>query len=353
MKKRVTRSLSLMFVIIMMVTMLTACGSSDGGVKNTIDDLGSMSDGVSAEGGFGDWFNSDSEVEYEPADKSESTIETGDSESVDSSRKIIERISMSVQTKEFDALMTGIDTRIAEFGGYVESSDVYGNGFDTYGNRDARIVIRIPSDKSDAFVDFVSENSAVTNKTVTTDDVTLQYVDVESRISALNLEKTSLENLLAEATTMEDIIYVQEKLMDVIYELESAQSQLRTFDNLIDYTTITLSVYEVDRTVVVEEQTAWEEIATRFTGNVEDIKDAVVDGFIFVMGESPYLLIYVIVIGIIVLIIKLASKNMKKPVDASVTVEPNANVDADAVRTVAQSVADTESNENAQSDAQD
>lgn len=311
MKKKIMRIFSLAFVVIMMVSMLTACGGGSGSSYDSMSDMkyGNSIDEGSV-GGFGSDWLSDSKSEMSE-DANPESAEPQESEGADSARKIIERIGLSVQTKEFDKLMQDVDARIAEFNGYIESSNIYGNGFDSYGSRDARMVIRIPSGMSDAFIDFVSENSAVTSKNVDTDDVTLQYVDVESRIKVLLLEKEQLEKLLAEATTMEDIIYVQDKLMDVIYELESAQSQLRTYDNLIDYTTITLNIYEVERTMVVEEQTVWQEIATKFNNNIEDITDDIVDLFIYVVANSPYLCIYAVVIVIIVILIKKGNKKAK------------------------------------------
>lgn len=311
--------LSFVFIIIMMMTMLTACGI-DSNKYDSVGNMGFESDSVinSGSGFDNDWVD-DGKSEYNEVVP----------DNVESVRKIIERIDLSVQTKAFDTLMTDIDARVDEFGGYVESSNIQGNGFDNYGGRDACVVIRIPADKSDAFVNFVSENSAVVSKNVDTEDVTLQYVDVESRINVLLLEKTQLEQLLSEAVTMEDIIYVQDRLMDVIYELESAQSQLRTYDNLIDYTTITLNICEVERTAIVEKQTVWEEITTKFTNNIDDIKDDIVGLFIYVVANSPYLLIYAIVIFIGVVFIKKANKKAKSDVNFTANGSQKTNVTED------------------------
>ena len=332
MKKRFTRILSLVFVVIMMMTMLTACGGSGGSYNDALGDAdyGAMDSmgSVSSNNGFGDIWQSDSKAEYEPEANPESG-EPEESEGVDSARKIIERIRLSVQTKDFDNLMNAVDARIKDFNGYIESSDIYGNGYDSYdyGDRSARMVVRIPCAKAESFINFVSDNGAVTNKTVETEDVTLQYVDVESRISVLLLEKESLEELLQQATTMEDIIYVREKLMDVIYELESSQRQLRTFDNLIDYTTITLNIYEVERTVIVEKQTAWEEIATKFTNNIEDIKEWCVRFFIEVVGNSPILAINFACLAVLIIVIRKASRKAKAKADAARMATMNAGSD--------------------------
>ena len=105
----------------------------------------------------------------------------------------------------------------------------------------------------------------VTHREIRTEDVTLNYVDMESRIEALKIEKKSLEKLLGEAKNLTDLFSIQERLTEVIYEIESYESQLRTYDNLIDYTTVTIYISEVERTIAAENQSIWQEIGTNIS----------------------------------------------------------------------------------------
>ena len=215
---------------------------------------------------------------------------------------------MDVETKEFDVLIDKLHAEIQAVGGYVERSSMSGNGLGYEGNRYADFTIRIPSDRSDGFTEFVSANSTVTNKEISTDDVTLSYVDMESRVSALETEKAALEKLLAEAEVLEDIIKIQDRLTDVIYEIESYKSQLRTYDNLIDYTTIDISVREVERVTIVEEQTVWEEIKTNLGDNIGDIGRGCVDIFVFVISNIPYILILGGIAAVVLVVVKKIKK---------------------------------------------
>lgn len=235
-----------------------------------------------------------------------------ETEKVTENRKIIEKLYFSLQTKEFDSLIQNIEAKAAEAGGYVESSSIDGKELEYDNHRNAEMVIRIPAEKSDAFSAYISENSTVINKEVTTEDVTLSYVDIESRISALNTEKASLENLLANAQNISDIITIQEKLTDVIYEIESYQSQLRTYDNLVDYTTITISVSEVERTQVVKKQTIWEEIGTNLGNNMHFIGNFFVRLFVVIASSLPFLLILVVIVIVIVVLVKRSDKKGQK-----------------------------------------
>lgn len=243
---------------------------------------------------------------------SESGI-TGDlleNENVATNRKIIERIYLNVQTKEFDVLIGKIEAEIQALGGYIENSSV--SGQEKQDNRYGRFTIRIPSEHSTDFATFVSDNSTVTSKEIETEDVTLSYVDMESRVSALETEKATLEKLLAEAQELADIISIQDRLTEVIYEIESYKSQLRTYDSLIDYTTVTVSVSEVERVVNTEKQGMWEEIGTNLKENFEDIGYGLKRFFIWLVSALPYMLLLGIIGIIPLIIVRICTRRKRK-----------------------------------------
>lgn len=245
-------------------------------------------------------------LDYDVSEK----VEESTDPSVSSNRKIIEKTYLRVETKEFDTLLDKLEEELIKIGGYVENSTVSGNSYSHEGNRYANFVVRVPSDKSVGFTTFVSENSTVTNKEISTDDVTLSYVDMESRVSALQTEKAALEDLLAKAETLEDIITVQDRLTDVIYEIESYQSKLRVYDNLIEYTTISIQINEVERVTVVEEQTIWQEIGTNLKANFESVGHGIVRAFVLVVSSLPYLLIIAVVIILVKFFLKICKSKV-------------------------------------------
>ena len=77
--------------------------------------------------------------------------------------------------------------------------------------------------------------------------MTLDYVDVESRKKMLETEQQRLLELLETAESLDDILTIESRLTEVQYELDSKESQLRTYDNQIDYSTVYLDIDEVVR----------------------------------------------------------------------------------------------------------
>lgn len=194
--------------------------------------------------------------------------------------------------------MQDLESKISSLGGYVEQSEIWGNEMNSERNRSAQMTVRIPAAKSGSFTGFVSENAVVTNRSVSTEDVTLAYVDMESRVSALEAEREALENILKNAVSVEDVIKIRSSLTDVIYEIEAIKSKLRTYDNLVDYTTVSLNIYEVDRTVVVEEQSVWQEIGTNLKNNTADLLEFFVNLFVFFVSAIPFLIPIAIILFI-------------------------------------------------------
>ena len=223
-------------------------------------------------------------------------------------RKIIKNGDLSIQTREFDQFLEDLNRSILSAGGYVESSSINGNSYNKNRMRSADITARIPAENLDAFCDQVSDLGNVTYKNLYTRDVTLTYVDLESHVKALRTEQQTLMELLERAQSVEDIITIQSRLSDVLYEIESYESTLRTFDDQIAYSSVHLSIQEVQRETTVEKETAGQEIARRFKENWEDVKEGAARfGINFVSG-LPVILVWVVFLGIVVLIVVLIVK---------------------------------------------
>lgn len=231
----------------------------------------------------------------------------------DTNRKLIKNVDMDVETEEFDTLLDKMEKKVDSLGGYVESSYTY-NGSSYYGsnNRNASMTIRIPAEKLDDFLSEVAESSNVISRNDSVTDITLQYVDMESHKKALLAEQDRLLELMEQVETIEDIITLESRLSEVRYQIESMESQLRTYDNQVSYSTIYLNINEVTKLTPVKEQSTWEKISTGFVESLYGVGTGILNFIIRFIISLPYLVVWAIVIFVIVLIIKLIRKSMKK-----------------------------------------
>ncbi len=208
-------------------------------------------------------------------------------------RKLIRTVDLEVETREFDSLMSALEARVAELEGYIESMDRYnGSSYSGYhGSRSASLSIRIPQEKLDLFLSEVSSIGNVVRSSEYVEDVTLTYVDLESRRNALAAERDRLLELMGQAQNMEDLITIEERLSEIRYQLESMESQLRTFDNRVEYSTVNLSVEEVRELTPVEERTAWQRMGDGFRDSVRDVTDGMKELGIWLVIHIPYLIV--------------------------------------------------------------
>ena len=224
-------------------------------------------------------------------------------ESASSQRKLIKTVELSVETKAYDNLMVSVEAQIEELGGYIESLNAYnGSFYSGRVNRSASITARIPADKLDGFVKQMGEEANIVDRSESVEDVTLQYVDLDSHTRMLEEEQERLLELLENAETIEDIITIESRLSEVKYQLESMKSQLRTFDNKVTYSTVHIYIDEVKELTPVVEQTAGERIAEGFAESLRDIGEGFKEFFIGFVINIPYIIVWAVIIAILVLI---------------------------------------------------
>lgn len=229
----------------------------------------------------------------------------------DPSAKLIRTVHLDAESKEYDALMTTLDAKITELGGYIENRDAYNGSEYNRRSRYCYMTIRIPADKLDQFITLVSENCNICNTSETVENVTLEYADTASRVEALETEQTRLLELLEAAESLEDILKIEERLSDVRYELTSYASQLRVLENQVSYSTVHLNVSEVEELTPVEEPTIWERIRDGFTDTMEDVTNGAVDLFVWLVSESPVLVIWAVVLTAATLTVRTVRRRHK------------------------------------------
>lgn len=256
---------------------------------------------------------------------------TTSGENILANRKMIRDANLNLETKEFDELIPALEAKIAEFGGYVQSSSEGGRSYrySYTATRNANFTARIPAEKLDEFLEVVGGLGNVTSKNVSTRDITEQYVDIESRLGVLRDEESSLRRILQNAEETSDLLEVEARLYDVIEEIEANEARIRSYDSLIAFSTVQVYVSEVEVLTPVKEETRGEELARRFKQSLVDLKDSILDFGINLIVALPWLIVFGIVITGIVLAIVLPikskhKKRMKKMMEAKAAADKKA-----------------------------
>lgn len=248
--------------------------------------------------------------------------DSGDGDSgveVQAGQKLIVTENLTVETENFDSFVESVNRKTTALGGYIESSEI--SGAYEYESRNASFQIRIPAEKLPDFITVVDENGTVTYDSKTTEDVTLQYVDTQSHLNALKTEEETLLSLLEKAEKLSDVFEIQQELTEVRYQIESYESQLRVYDNQVDYSTVNLTVYEVSRETTVEKQGFWSEAGAQFLDSLYFVGQVLRGFALWFIGSLPVLVVLAVIVAGIVFAVK---KHRRKKREKKMTVSEQA-----------------------------
>lgn len=311
MRKR--KAVMLLSVMLLLSSVLTGCGATGYSEKTAAESPGAAPEMNYATDDI--YLNTESAVTEEVVEEDFGSIsgegQTGVPETTN--RKLIKTVDMNVETEEYDVLFPKVEKRITELGGYIENLSEQQDGYGYERNlRYVSITARIPADRLDNFLTEVEAASNVLSRNERVEDVTLSYVDLESRKKALTTERDRLLELLEQAETVEDIITIEGRISQVSYEIESMESQLRTYDNQINYSTVYLYISEVERLTPPVEETALERIKTGLSENTYSVITGLQNFGIGLIIGLPYLVVWAVVILILFVIVRIVIKSQKK-----------------------------------------
>jgi len=296
------------FFIILLVIMSilgTACGASKKEDYSLTNESSASMDTMNY--GYSDGKSKGTSIPQESADY-EDTVQTVENPAaeVTDGRKLIRNVELNIETLEFDEFIDLLETKVLATGGYIQSANASNNSYQYNRLKNANYTVRIPSNKLDEFLQMVGENANVVNTSSTTEDVTLSYYDSESRKKALEIQQDRLLDLLQKAENIEDIIQLEARLGEVTYELESQSTILRNYDNLVEYSTVSIYINEVERETQQASDTMWDKMKNGLSDTFYDIKIGMENFVVFVVVNFPYLLFWgiIITIGMVIVIRK-------------------------------------------------
>lgn len=299
------------FIILALIVSFTfvGCGSKSDGYYEDNSTMESKMD--MADDGFGGEFaqsmDSEESINNPNSDESvENTVNTG--------RKIIKNYYVRLETKEFEEANSKILSKTSAAGGYVQSSHVSGTrileGYDDE-KRNASYTLRIPKEKSDSFINELGNIGNIQNKTQNAEEITDQYFDSEAHLKALKIQEERLLELLKKSGELSDILQIEKELSNVRYQIESFTGTLRKWDNLIDYSTISIDVVEVTELSVESPTDFINQIKQGFIKSLNTLYKLIRYLIIAFVVMIPYIIVFLL-IALIFSKIRKRYKNIKE-----------------------------------------
>ena len=153
---------------------------------------------------------------------------------VDSIQKIIVTSRIRMETKDMDKTVSAIMESLSKYGGYVQTSSINQDQNQSR-YRYSTIVVRVPADHYDAFLNDSSQNGNVLSIDTTTDDITTSYYDLQARLESLRLEREKVLKFYDQAANVSELLQIEQRLSEIDSEIAASEVRMKNYDLLTTY----------------------------------------------------------------------------------------------------------------------
>jgi hypothetical protein len=156
-------------------------------------------------------------------------------------RMIIENAEITVVVSDVEARMAEIQVMARELGGHVVSSNLYKSYRNNVEAPEATLTIRVPSGDLNTALGKIKEGSVeVQNESRSGEDVTAQYVDLQSRLKNLEAAEAQLNQIMKDATETEDVVNIFNQLVYYREQIELVKGQMKYLEESAALSAITI-----------------------------------------------------------------------------------------------------------------
>lgn len=155
------------------------------------------------------------------------------------------RLDLRVDLGTFGASAEHVRVIAADLGGYVSAGETRIEEYEDERYAVGWYTMRIPSDRFDDAVARIEQLGERVSASLSSQDVTEEYVDLEGRLSYWEQQEAFYSTLMDEATTVNELIAIQGQMQEVLLMIEQIEGRLRYLDSRTDFATLTVGLTEV------------------------------------------------------------------------------------------------------------
>ncbi|AZR73788.1 hypothetical protein BBF96_10560 [Anoxybacter fermentans] len=156
-------------------------------------------------------------------------------------RKIIKKASLQIEVKDIKEVDNVIIEIVENYGGFISGSRSWISEVNRYYSW---YELRIPTDQFYQVISRVEELGKVLSRSIRGEDVTEEYIDLETRLKNLKLQEERYRQLLIKAVKVDDILKIERELERVRSTIESLQGKLNYYDDKVSLSTIDVEFRE-------------------------------------------------------------------------------------------------------------
>lgn len=191
------------------------------------------------------------------------------------------------KVNSIDSFEKKLESLVKEGSGYISS-------LEEYNNNEVFVTVRIPKTKFKSSFDSLKKLFiSLDNQSIQVQDISQQYIDVNSRLNAKKeVEKRFLE-LLKKANNVKEILEVEQAIRQIREEIDSYEANLNYLKDSIQYSTININAYS--QKIGIQNENFWTRLIKSFSAGFSYL----INVFLFFVSLWPIYIIIIILIFII------------------------------------------------------
>ena len=241
-------------------------------------------------------------------------------------RLVIQNADLTIVVADVNARVAAIEAMAKAMGGFIVSVNVY----QTYANTgepvpQAQLVVRVPQDRlEEALLQVKKDTVEVRNETRSGNDVTDQYVDLQSRLKAKQAAEAQMLTIMQDAHRTEDVLAVYNQLQQIQSDIEVLKGQIKFLEQSAALSAISVNII-AEATVKPIEVGGWKpqgvarDAIQKLVYFWQDFVDFLIRFFLLVV---PMLLTIGIPLFVLFLIVRWMFRRMRRPKAVAVVEEP-------------------------------
>jgi DNA repair exonuclease SbcCD ATPase subunit len=209
--------------------------------------------------------------------------------------KIITSANLNMEVENLEKFEAELKTLLSQFKANVSNQNR--NDYDR--RLESNFTIRVPSSSFDELFEALKPLAKrIENQSLNLQDVTEQFIDVESRIKNRKVLEERYRELLKQAKNVNDILTIERQLNQIRSEIESQEGRLKYLNDQVDMSTIQLNAFEIKPFVYQPEPT--DSFGQQILKSLSDGWSGLIHGIIWIISLWPFAL----VIGFILFLFK-------------------------------------------------
>lgn len=201
--------------------------ASDGAVGESGGDLAVKEDGQAGAAA------PPANAQAQPGTDGTTTVDPASVAASVTDRRLARRADISVTVEDVDAAATTVRTIATAAQGLVLSESIASESETAATGGFSSITISVPTAQLDATLDRVAALGEVHSRNTSTEDVTAQVVDTQSRLKTMQASVERVRALMTQATKLGEIVTLEAELSRRQADLEALQTQLAALEDSV------------------------------------------------------------------------------------------------------------------------